>query len=170
MTADTPAPAPAGGESTDVVPHPLTGEVIRIVAETPSDALAELRDAIVAQERGIIADYKALIDRELRGRLDHENTRSATVGHWKISVPGPTSTVWDGPRAYKAVMRLVRQGIISKAAALSAVERVVDFKPKHAALVALSKHADERVRNAIAECRADEPVANRRVSVTRVQA
>lgn len=166
MTPDT-----AAAPSTDVVviPHPTTGEVIEVIAATPSDKLAGLRDAIVAHERGIIADYKAAIDAELRGRLDHENTRSATVGGWKITVPGPTTVVWDGARAYKAVMRLVRQGIISKAAALAAVERVVDYKPKHAALVALSKHADERVRNAIAECRADEPVANRRVSVTRVQ-
>lgn len=166
MTTDA-APAP----TTDVVaiPHPTTGEVIAVIAATPSDILAELRDAIVAHERSVIAAYKAAIDAELRGRLDHEAKRSATIGGWKISVPGPTTTVWDGPRAYRAVMRLVRQGIISKAAAQSAVERVVDYKPKHGALVALSKHADDRVRNAIAECRADVPVDNRRVTVSRAR-
>lgn len=152
---------------TDLIPHPKTGEAIAVVQDTPTDVLAELRDAIVEHERAVIGGWKRLVDDELRRRLDYEGRRSAEVGTWKLTVPGPTKTEWDAAGAYRALRGLVRAGLISKDRADEAVERVVDYKARHGSLSQLLKHADERVRDAIAACRSDVPVDNRRVSVTR---
>jgi hypothetical protein len=159
----------------EIVVHPRTGEAIEIATAATND-LAALRDAIVDWERTDVAGWKHAIDGELRDRLDHESVRSAVIGRgtarFRITVPAPTKTVWDGAAAYKAARDLVRQGLISETAAGRAVERVVEYKPKHAALTQLAAHADERVAGAIGACRSTVKVdpKDRRVSVTPVRA
>lgn len=155
----------------EVVVHPRTGEIVEIIRATPTTVLAELRDAIVEWERSDIAGWKRAIDAEIRARLDHESVRSAEIGKWKVTVPAPTKTAWDGERAYKAARELVRDGLISETAAGRAVERVVEYKPKHAELKKLAEHADERVRAAIGGCRTtvDVDPKDRRVTVTPIR-
>jgi hypothetical protein len=166
---------PTKAERAEIVVHPRTGEAIEIRGAATNE-LAGLRDAIVDWERSDIAGWKRAIDEELRGRLDHESVRSATVGRgtgrFKITVPAPTKTVWDAEQAYKAARELVRQGLISETAAGRAVERVVEYKAKHAALIQLAAHADERVRDAIGGCRSTVAVdpKDRRISVSPVRA
>jgi hypothetical protein len=181
------APDPAAAEVVDgeavparrrkkpeVIPHPVTGEAIAIVKDTATNVLAELRSAIVDHERSVLRRWKRLIDDEIRDRLDEENVRTATVGpsrgtRWKVTVPAPTTTEWDGEAAYKAVRELVRQGLISATAAGRCVERVVEYKPKHNELKKLADHADERVRAAARACRTIAPVDDRRVTVTPIR-
>lgn len=166
---------PAKVLKAEIVVHPRTGEAIE-VRDAATNVLAALRDAIVDWERSDVARWKHAIDAELRGRLDHESVRSATVGRgtarFRITVPAPTKTVWDAERAYMEVRALVRQGLISETAAGRAVERVVEYKAKHANLKQLAEHADERVRDAIGACRSAITVdpKDRRISVTPVRA
>jgi hypothetical protein len=172
---DPDVPPEAAPTKAEIVVHPRTGEAIEI-RDAATNVLAALRDAIVDWERSDVARWKRAIDAELRGRLDHESVRSATVGRgtarFHITVPAPTKTEWDGEAAYKAARELVRQGLISETAAGRAVERVVDYKPKHAVLKGLAEHADERVRDAIGACRSTIVVdaKDRRISVTPVRA
>jgi hypothetical protein len=148
------------------VPHPKTGEVVAIIAATPTDQLAELRDAIVEHEKTVIKQWKDAVDAEIVRRLDFEGRRSAEVGRWKVTVPGPVRTVWDSRAAYLAVQRLVRAGLISAERGREAVRREVSYVHQHGSLSQLAKHADERVRVAIDACRSEEEVDTRRVSVT----
>jgi hypothetical protein len=168
------APVPAEPRRAELVPHPRTGEAVEI-RSAATNTLAALRDAIVDYERTDVAGWKRAIDGELRDRLDHESVRSAEVGRgtgrYKITVPAPTKTAWDGEAAYEALRGLVRQGLISATAAGRAVERVVEYKPKHAVLKQLADHVDERVRAAVSACRETVTVApqDRRVSVTPIR-
>lgn len=150
-----------------LIPHPRTGEAIAVLRETPTETLAELRDAIVEHEQAVLKAWKDAVDRELVDRLDYEGRRSIDVAGWKVSVGAPTKVVWDGDAANKALTKLVRAGLISKARAQECVERVITYKPKHGPLTQLAKHADERVRDAIEACRTDEDVPTRRATVTR---
>lgn len=169
------APAPVEPKRAELVPHPRTGEAVEI-RSAATNTLAALRDAIVDWERSDVSGWKRAIDAELRDRLDHENVRSAEVGRgtgrYRITVPAPTKAAWDGAAAYKALRGLVRQGLISETAAGRAVERVVEYKPKHAALKGLAEHADERVRTAVSACRetVTVPPQDRRVSVSPIRA
>lgn len=166
---DTPA-AEVEHVPTVVIPHPDTGEAIEVIRTTTSDVLADVRDRLLDSSRQIDS-WKRAIDRELTARLDYEGTRSADVdgeaGAFKLSVVAPQKTQWDGAAAWRALQRLVRAGLISKDRMHASVERVVSFKPKHAQLEQLTKHADERVRDAITACRATAEVTDRRVTVTR---
>lgn len=154
------------------IPHPTTGEAIAIVATTPSDVLADVRDRLVEQV-AVANGWKRSIDAELTRRLDYEGTRSAEVdgaaGRFKLTGKAPTKTVWDGDEAHRALRRLVRAGLISKERAAACVERVVTYKPRHGELAKLLKHADDRVRDAVAAC-ASETEQDRSVSVSRVHA
>jgi hypothetical protein len=156
----------------DPIMHPATGEVILPAKGTPTDVLADLRDALVVYEARV-KDAKRAIDRELTGRLDFEGRRSAEItgaaGAFKLTGKAPTKVEWDADAAYRALRRLVRAGLISKDRAGECVTRVVTYTARHGALEQLRKHADERVREAIDACRDEVAVDNRTVGVTRLR-
>jgi hypothetical protein len=171
------APADAGADVVEAEPvdlthpkvaeivHPRTGEIVD-VSEAPTTLLADLRDAIVEHE-GIEKLIKARLDAEIARRLDHENTRSAQVGDWKLTVQGPTKVQWNGRVAYNGLRQLVRRGLISDEAARRCVTRTVDYSVAHGELQKLGKHAHEDVRAVVEQARETVDVERRRVSVTR---
>jgi hypothetical protein len=146
--------------------HPRTGEVVDLAAATTTD-LADLRDALLEHEHGLAA-VKRRIDAELCRRLDFEGKRSARVGPYKLTASAPVSVEWDAEAAASALRRLVRAGALSAEAAAEAVTRVTTYKPVHGKLNALLRHADERVREAVAECKTERVNDRRRVGVERL--
>jgi hypothetical protein len=170
MTTDTTPTTDVDRPAAPSVLHPVTGELVPVVADTPTDVLADVRDRLVEHRRDVDATCR-ILDAEVSRRLDYEGARSASIaggaGRFKVTVAAPTKTEWDAPALYRALRRLVRDGLISKDRADAACRRVTDYKHAHGSAAALLKHADERVRDAVAACRRDVPVDNRRVSVTR---
>lgn len=163
-------PVETGTEIVKVEPvlHPVTGELIAL-PDAPTDRLAELRDAFVAAGHELRAAARA-VDRELAQRLDHEGTRSTRIAGWKLTVAAPTKTSWDGHALYLSLRALVRAGLISDDARVRCVRRRVVYETTHGELVKLERHADERVRAAVAAGKHVDDVEERRVTVTRERA
>ena len=151
---------------------PVTGEVVDVIASTPTDRLADVRDLLVAHKSEVDAACRT-IDAEIVRRLDHDGRRSGEVkgefGVFKVTAAAPVKIEWDGRGAYLALRRLVREGILSLDRANECVTRTTTYSHAHGALSHLLKHADPRVRDAIAACRSEKRVEGRRVSVTRQQ-
>lgn len=150
-----------------LVPNLVTGEQLN-VTEATTDELAAARDAIKVKEQTELAGYKHDIDRELARRLDRQGKRSATVGPWKITVPAPTKTVWDGEAAFAAITQLIKDDVLDKDVRARCVTPVTTYKAQHGELVKLLKHTDQRVRDAIAACQTEVDVTSRSASVTPV--
>lgn len=158
----------AGSELVVRDPTPVvnyaTGEVL-VLSEATTTDLADARRA-ASDKRGECESTARLIDRELTHRLDFEGKRSATVGRYKLTGTAPTREVVDGERLHQALTELVEAGALSQEAADEALEVETTYTPRKAKVNILRKHADKRVRDAVAACIEDEAMENRRVTVT----
>lgn len=145
--------------------NPITGELVDVANATTTD-LAAFRDEI-RDARDRLSAWARSIDGELVARLDVEAKRSANVGDWKITAGAPKEWRTDEVGLRAALLKLVRKGKLSRAAVDAAVEEVKTVHARRAGLKALHGHADEEVRNTVADYDRYEPVAQRRVSVSR---
>lgn len=156
-------------ESTELVirqpvVHPRTAEVVTL--DSPTETLAELRDAFVAVGHDL-RDAARRLDLELAARIDFEGGRTLRVGVFTLKVPAPTKTSWNGRTAYVRLRALVRAGVLSDDAARRAVQRETVYRTTHGELKKLANHPDERVREAVAAAMTEDVVPDRRVSVSR---
>lgn len=145
--------------------NPTTGEAVEL-ANATTDQLAQLRDEI-RDARAALQEWANQLDHELTSRLDHEARRSATVGGFAIKVTAPTVRETDEAALRAALLELWDAGLISLAAVDNAVEIIEIPKARRAGINALHKHADERVRAAVAAHDREIPNPTRRVTVTR---
>lgn len=135
----------------NIIPHPISGEVIELDATT--DVLADAIENLRILRQQISHTIDTLSD-EINDRLDAENTRTAHVGGWTITGKPGTVTDYDPVRLHAALCDLAAAGVISDAV----VERTVleppvkDWKVSKTEANKLLRHADERVRRAVQEC------------------
>ena len=168
LEAEQAAEDAAGSELVVRDPTPVvnyaTGEVL-VLSEATTTDLADARRA-ASEKRSECESTARLIDRELTHRLDFEGKRSATVGRYKLTGTAPTREVVDGEALHQALTELVEAGALSQEAADEALEVETTYTPRKAKVNILRKHADKRVRDAVAACIEDEAMENRRVTVT----
>lgn len=150
-------------EPAAIVGNPATGEIIDLSGPTDQLAktLSEVR--ILEQQLRVFKDHVA---REITARLDVENTRSATVGGWKVTATAPVVWETDLEPLREKLVALVGDGVLSMRAVEDAVERVVGYKAHRKGLKMLRTHPDARVREVVAEHDREVANAQRRVSVS----
>lgn len=137
---------------TEVI-NPATGESIAL-ADQATDLLARERRA-VTELRDSLNQFASYLDEELTRRLDHENTRSATVGEWKIETKAPTTLTFESGALGVAIHDLISEGLLGE----SVIERVfipVPDKVNRREVDKLLRHADKRVREHIASVGTEE--------------
>lgn len=146
--------------STEVIPHPLTGEAIELAAET--DTLAQWVDQLRELERQA-KEARDMIGLELLRRMDAKASWTLRAGDFKITAPSPApKTEWDVDQLRATLADLRDQGL-DEDAIDAALEVVVTYKPRTAGLNALRKLGGE-VAERIAACGTEVEPA-RRVSV-----
>lgn len=149
-------------ESAELV-HPLYGDVLDVANEA-TDSLAGIRSQVVEDKRSL-DQYAFHLDAELTGRLDAENTRSAEVGQWRIETKAPQVTKYPADALSAALDALIAAGKLSE----SVKDRCLVPQPPKPDLREVNKllrHADEDVRNAVAEVAVQEE-QRRTVKVSR---
>jgi hypothetical protein len=128
------------------VVRPDTGEMLDI-RRSATDVLAEERKR-VTELRNALNVYASFLDEELNRRLDKENTRSATVGGWKIETKAPTTLTFDPESLAVAIHDLIAEDLLGEAV----LEKVLIPQPdkvNRREVDKLLRHADSRVREHI---------------------
>jgi hypothetical protein len=128
------------------VVRPDTGEMLDI-RRSATDVLAEERKR-VTELRSALNVYASFLDEELNRRLDKENTRSATVGGWKIETKAPTTLTFDPDSLAVAIHDLIAEDLLGE----SVLEKVLIPQPdkvNRREVDKLLRHADSRVREHI---------------------
>jgi hypothetical protein len=149
--------------TTELVPHPFTGEAVDL--DAPTETLGRYRLELV-DLRHRLDEFAATIDEELVHRMDQENARTLQAGPYTLKTTAPETTRWDVPALGLILEALANENRISRRAVTSALEQVVTYKPVATELRKLATHADPEVRNAIQACRTITPDRRRRVTVT----
>jgi hypothetical protein len=117
---------------------PGTGEEI-IIADAPTETLAELRELIRSAEEDQRMAKQAL-DAELLARMDRAAKWTMNEGGYKLTAPSPTPVETFDAHALRADLEAAsEQGLIDQGAVDAAVEVVVDYKPRLAGINALRK-------------------------------
>lgn len=147
--------------STDLIPHPRTGEALDLTADTETLAawIDELREYESRSK-----EIRERIGAELVRRMDQSAKWTIHANGFKVTAPSPAPKVqWDAEALRPVLLELVFEGLISEEASDAALEVVLSYKAKPAGLNALLKLGGP-VAERLSECRSEvEPV--RRVSV-----
>lgn len=151
--------------STDLVPHPKTGEALSL--DAPTGTLAAYHDDLQELER-IVREARGRIGEELLKRLDVKAKWTWREDGFEIKAPSPAPTTEYDVDAVRATLRdLQDEGVIDEDAADAAVQVTVSYKARVAGLNALRKLGDD-VADRIDAC--GQPVEKpRRVSVKPVR-
>jgi hypothetical protein len=144
--------------------NPMTGELVPVTA--PLDDLAGwLSD--VRDYEGQVRHAKNVITGIMHTEhLDPTGQWTAHTERFKVTGQSPEpETDYDGERLHKVLLKLVKQGRITREAAARACEREVSFKPKKTGIKALSKIGSD-VAEAIEACATEKPREQRRISLS----
>lgn len=148
--------------TTDLVPVPITGELLDLSAD--DDVLAEAFDRIRDLERQL-KQARDTIAEELTARLDRRALWTCHAGQYTIKVPSPKPRLeWDVDALQRTLDELQGQGVIDEAAVDRAIRIELVRKPQTAGINALMK-LNPGLAERIQAC-AREVSPPRRVSVT----
>lgn len=143
--------------------HPATGEILDLAA--PAWELGRTIDEIRDIESRL-REIKAEINAEFHRRMDRD--RSWTIHTPDFDLVGRSDQperVWDIEQLQALLATLENEGVISREAALAAVQPRIEYKVLHRGIEALRKNP--ALREQIDACFTEQPPANRRVSVKR---
>lgn len=94
-----------------IVANPATGEQLDRLDQQPAETLAEALAAI--QERQTqLKEWGALIDDELRRRLQAKGRKLDVYGDWEVELETPFEYEWDSQNAKTVLQRFIDDGVL----------------------------------------------------------
>jgi hypothetical protein len=128
---------PAERPAPDVI-HPATGEIIA-VHDAADEQLARFLDEIRDYELRL-REAKAIVNRELLTRLDHDGRWTRHAGAFTLSAPSPApGETFDAEKLRDALFELAGEGELTVDAVHRAIRTEVVYTPVAGELKALRK-------------------------------
>lgn len=98
--------------TTPVVFHPATGEVIENLDQVPPERLADAYAAILDRQAQLKAGAAA-VDAELRRRLTMRDRTTTTFGEWEVTLEQRRRADWDADQLEQTLQALVDRGTLT---------------------------------------------------------
>lgn len=152
------------GQTTDIVVHPATGEVLEHLRQLPAEVLADAQLAIV-ERQAELKEARAAIDTELRSRLEMRGRRYDIYGEFEITLEGGRESVWDPDDTEATLRQLIDDGTLTAGELTGVIrhETLVSRTQINLVLGRLSGPA----KTALERCRVWREKGQPRVRVTR---
>lgn len=146
---------------TDLIPHPATGEAVKLSGPTDELGLA-LND--VRKLEADLRSFKRVLTDEVLARMDEETTWTAHLGSMTLTAPRPGGEEWDAKQLEQGLKALVERGSVKR----GALDNTIAYEPKVkkrgvAGLKAIAEAGNAEVAELLARCR--KPPKSRSITI-----